>query len=430
MIRTRIVPISVLLLVAAGVPKAELLEGIAAQVGDELVFVGEVEERAYLSRLPRGAAQGPPTEADRRTALEELINEKILQIYAAEKGIEISDAELEDAVERALANVRSNFASDEEFVGALAAEGLSEAALRQNYEEEIQDKLVRDRVIAAEIYERVEVSRREVQGYYDAHHDELERTERSYRLSRFSIPLPLAEPEAQQARDLLEKLRDTIKGPQEFIDAARAHTEDLGTAERGGDLGWITKGTLVREIDALVQSLDRGQMSDVVRSRFGFHLFFVDERRGEESHLYHILKTTSLDEERAAEIRRAVSEARAELVNGRTDWPGFAARFPGAREQRDADEIAEEELDQSERAALSAMKPGDVSPVQISPIDVSVIKLDGVSGGRVRSLGELYPRIEERLRLEKLDARFVDWIAERRERVFVRVISSSPERFE
>jgi len=412
-----------LLLVAGGErrdARSELLEGIAAQVGSELVFLSEVEERAYLIRLRRAGAQAPPTEHDRRQALDELINEKILQIYASANQIEVGEAELDDAVERALADVRSGFDSDAEFDRALAGEGLTLQSLRENYEEEIRDKMVRDRVIAAEIYDRVEVSRREVQAYYEAHLDELQKSERRFTLSRLSHPLPLTEPQAFEARQLLGRLRAEIKTPEAFKEAAIVHSQDPATAARGGDLGWIAQGQLVDEIDATVSALEVGQMSDIAQSRFGLHLFFVDGRREEESRVFHILRTTTVDQQRADEIRRDLSAAREPLVAGEIDWRALVLRFPGAVQDWESRQLGEEEIPSELRATLSGMRAHQLTPIMSTSTTLSLVRIEAIRGGRVRPLGELYAGIEERLRLEKLDERFAEWIAERRERVYVK----------
>ena len=405
----------------------ELLEGIAAQVGRELVFLSEVEERAYMYSLRGSGVPGPPTEDDRARALEELIDEQILQVYAKEQQIQVGEAAVQEAVEGAMADVRANFASDREFSRALEAEGLTEADLRENYRREIRDKLVRDRVIARDIYDQVEVSRREVQEFYEEHKDELERSDRSFAVQQVAVPVPLVEPQAQAARALLDSLRNVIEGPGQFSSEATRHSSDRGTAERGGELGWIERGSLVEEIETAAAELEPGQMSDVIRSRFGLHLFYLDAREEGRSRLFHILRPVTPDEERSQTLLDELRVAREAVIAGQLSWEQLEARFP----QRVSDtsgtrEFQEDEIPTTLRSTLLSMQPGTITDVLSTPLAISLMRLDAINGGRVRTLGQLYPGIEERLRLQKLDERFGEWIKERRQHVFVRIQPIQP----
>jgi peptidyl-prolyl cis-trans isomerase SurA len=408
------------------VQSQELLEGIAAQVDRELVFLSEVEERAYLYRIQNTKIPGPPTELDRRKALDELINERILRVYARANQIQASEREVSDAVDRAINDVRSSFSSEEDFQKALESEGLTEPTLRQNYKKEISDKLVRDRVIAREIYDQVEVSRKEVQDYYRTHRDQLGRTDRVFDVRQLVIPLPLVPAEEDPARRLLRELHDRISGPEEFATAAREYSDDVGTKARGGDLGWVEEGALVEEIRRIVSVLQPGQMSAVSVTRFGLHLFYVDNREGETVRLYHILKKVRRDTTRADAIGREIQSAIDDFSAGRASWSELIARFP----QRDVTksgefEYAEDEVPSRIQEWASMAKPGDVSDVIEEETSFLVVLVEGIKGGKVRSLGSLYPRIEEELRVAKLDEKFNEWITERRQQVFVQILSPS-----
>lgn len=403
----------------------ELLEGVAAQVGTELVFLSEVEERAYLIRLQNTKVPGSPSDADRRKALDELINERILRVYAREHQIQASDREISDAVDRAIGDVKSSFATTREFASALEAEGLTEADLRENYRKEIADKLVRDRVIAKEIYDQVEVSRKEVQDYYRKHQEQLGKTDRVFVVERLTVPIPMIATEELRARRELLKLHEQITGPTDFSAAAREYTDDEGTRNRGGDLGWVREEALVDEIRDIVTSLNPGQMSAVSRTRFGLHLFYVDERKNDTLHLFHILKKVGKDTKEEERIKSKLRLLFEQYSNGEMTWSELENEFP----ERDEDASGKFEYRESEMPAvirewLVSAAVGEQSPVFESATTLLALRVESIRGGKNRPLGELYPRIEEELRVQKLDQEFSKWIAERRQEVYIRIIPS------
>src|SRR5579863_10703051 len=94
--------------------------------------------------------------------------------------------------------------------------------------------------------------------------------------------------EAQRrAEDLLKQL----KGGAKFETLAEKYSEDPGSAKQGGSLGWIGRGQTVPEFEKTAFSLPKGQMSDLVKSSYGFHIIRVDDKQ--EAHM------KSLDEVKA-----------------------------------------------------------------------------------------------------------------------------------
>jgi len=81
-----------------------------------------------------------------------------------------------------------------------------------------------------------------------------------------------------EARRRLAGLRERIAGGAEFAELARLNSED-GTAARGGELGWVHPGDTVPEFERAMDALKPGELSEPVRTPFGFHLIQVQERR-------------------------------------------------------------------------------------------------------------------------------------------------------
>jgi len=83
------------------------------------------------------------------------------------------------------------------------------------------------------------------------------------------------------ARNRLVQLKERIENGASFADLARLHSED-GSAGNGGDLGWVSPGDTVPEFERAMDALKPGQLSDPVKSPFGWHLIQVEERRTQD----------------------------------------------------------------------------------------------------------------------------------------------------
>jgi peptidyl-prolyl cis-trans isomerase SurA len=87
----------------------------------------------------------------------------------------------------------------------------------------------------------------------------------------------------EDARTRLNQLRQRIQGGDDFATLARAHSDDTGSALKGGDLGWVSPGDTVPEFEETMNALAPGQISEPFGSPFGWHIVQVQERRTQDT---------------------------------------------------------------------------------------------------------------------------------------------------
>jgi peptidyl-prolyl cis-trans isomerase SurA len=92
-----------------------------------------------------------------------------------------------------------------------------------------------------------------------------------------------------ELRQRLRNYKKQIEAGEDFASMAKIYSEDLGSRETGGDLGWAKRGQMVPEFEATAMKMQPNEMSDVVESDFGYHLIQTIEIRGQEYHARHIL---------------------------------------------------------------------------------------------------------------------------------------------
>jgi peptidyl-prolyl cis-trans isomerase D len=131
----------------------------------------------------------------------------------------------------------------------------------------------------------IQITHDDLTAYYDQHRDQY-RVDQQSKVSHILIKTPLPGPggkvdekgvaDAQhRAEDLLKQLKAGAK----FEDLAKKYSEDPGSAKEGGSLGWIGKGRTVPEFEKAAFSQPKGQIGDLVKSSYGFHIIRVDDRQ-------------------------------------------------------------------------------------------------------------------------------------------------------
>lgn len=131
----------------------------------------------------------------------------------------------------------------------------------------------------------VQVSQDDLRSYYNDHRDQY-RTPEQAKVSHILIKTPVPgadgkvdEKAVAEAQRRAEDLLKQVKGGANFEELAKKYSEDSGSAKQGGSLGWIGRGQTVPEFEKAAFSLPKGQISDLVKSSFGFHIIRLDDKR-------------------------------------------------------------------------------------------------------------------------------------------------------
>jgi peptidyl-prolyl cis-trans isomerase D len=190
---------------------------------------------------------------------------------------------------------------------------VTDEEIARYYEEHKEDFKTPDRVRVNYLYidpqtftDQVTVEESEIQDYFDQHRDQFPKEKRiKARHILFKVP-PGGDPEKEQeVKKRAEEVLQKIKEGADFAAMARQYSEEPGAAENGGDLGYFTKGKMVEPFEKAAFSLKKGEVSDLVRTEFGYHIIKVEDVLGENP--YEEAKPgiqTILKREKAQEVAR------------------------------------------------------------------------------------------------------------------------------
>lgn len=255
----------------------ELLDRIVALVDDGVVLKSELDrqlERVTAQLGERGTSL-PPQPVLRQQVLETLIVQRI-QLQRAERlGVQISDEQLNMALQQMA--TRNNIALSE-LPQALAAEGIDYAGFR----DEMRREMILDSLRQRDVMARIAVSDREVERWLEQY-ETTRGSQMEYDIAQLLIALPQdPSPEQLQAAELrIQQLHARLLEGADFASLAVAESEGQRALE-GGQLGWRRASALPDQFANVIRKLGPGEFSEPIRSSSGFHIFRVNAIRGGE----------------------------------------------------------------------------------------------------------------------------------------------------
>lgn len=297
-------------------PGTEMVDRVVAVVGDSVVLESdvllEVERlRASGQTIPES---GQALEDLKREQLEVMVNELVMIQAAGRDSIVVFDEEVEAEVDEAIAQMEGRVGGRAALEQALAREGMTLEAYRETMAQGFRRSSIRQQYMAAVQRDRrpPPVSDDEILEFFEARRQEIGTRPATIEFRQVVVaPEPSEEARAEalaEAEEVLAQLRDG----EDFEVLARRHSDDMGSRERGGDLGWFRAGRMVPEFERMAFALRPGELSPIVESSFGFHIILVDRVRGPERQARHILiqpAVTDEDRARTEEQAREVADA-------------------------------------------------------------------------------------------------------------------------
>lgn len=254
---------------------ASTLDKILVIVNGETITQAELDValEAVKDRLvkeAKGADISKQLAVYRKQILDRMIEEKLILSDAKKRNAKIDDREVEDR----LKEVKSKFPSEEAFDAVMKEENVSLKELRQRY----ADQITITKMIDLEVRKKVVITPSEVLQYYEKHKNEFVNPEQAH-VKNILIKVD-ADNDDEKAAALAEKIIGFLKAGESFDELALKYSKGPN-ADRGGDLGYIKRGQMIKAIDDVIFNMNDGQLSDVVKTDLGYHIFKLEEKKPE-----------------------------------------------------------------------------------------------------------------------------------------------------
>lgn len=262
------------LLAGAGTGGAVLLDRVVATVNDEVITWSELvnvivfEGRDYLGKVEGREREDKIKELE-RPFLDRLIEMKLQLQEARKMGINVAAPEIDGAVEE----IRKKFKmTDEVFINSLKAEGMT----MSDYRERLADQILLQKVVNSAVKSSIVIPDREIEEYYTANKEKYNEKEKC-RVSQIFFALP-ADPSQRAAVEARAgEVMKRVRAGEDFAALAAEFSEDA-SRNFGGDIGYITRGSVLKSIEDTAFALNKGEVSEPFWSPAGLHIVKITDK--------------------------------------------------------------------------------------------------------------------------------------------------------
>ena len=271
------------------------------------------EQRQFTPEIEK-TLEGRPDGAYRKLqwraqAIDRLIEKTIKEQESRKRGISVSAKKLDERYKQEYENfllmLRQRYGIDEkELARILKEQGSSLPAYQRLIRDQVAARLkeealeeavvgpieVTDQALVEFIEQNktryindllgyLQPSTAELQAYFEKNRDKYATLEVKARHILIKVDEDAPEEQVAQAKKKIEEIKKQLDSGADFAELAKKYSEDTSNAENGGDLGWFGKGVMVKEFEDAAFALDIGKVSAPVRTRYGFHLIKVEDKR-------------------------------------------------------------------------------------------------------------------------------------------------------
>lgn len=397
------------------------IDRIVAVVDKEIITESELLERVTFTALQNRL--DPSDSTLRKELLDALIAEKLVLAQALIDSIQVSDDEVTRQLDQQIDNLILRAGSKERLEQIY---GMPLNRIKRESREIMRKQMLVARVRQAQ-EAKIQISLREVEEFYHTYKDSLPRVPEEFELSHI-FNVPKADTAVQlQTRAKMAAILDSLRTGGDLAAFARRYSQD-GSAAAGGDLGWAKRGDYVHEFEEVLFGLKENQISDIVKTQFGFHIIQLLERRGESVHARHILMKIQKGAASDTAAVQFLRELRERALKGES-FAELAKKYSEDEESKalggDLGRMSADQLQEEFAAVVRNLKAGEISQPHRVPHGTSygyqIVLVKKRVPGHAASVETDYKRIEQMaLQLKKM-RRGEEWINELKKNIYWRV---------
>ena len=365
----KIILLNILLLISI-LSHAQTIDKIQAIIGSEILLISDIENQ-YNQILSQGVIE---TEDMRCQIVDELLLQNFLIHHAKiDSTIEIVSDDIDAEINNRISYFENQLGSLEK-VEAYFTRSIEsmEDELRiivkdQFYTQKKQSKIISD----------VKITPNEVKDFYRTlNSEEIPLVPTKLQMSQIVIEPELSEDKKNSIKEKLNGFRKRIYNGEDFKVLATLYSDDVVSANNGGELGFMQRGDLVPEFERAAFKLKKDEISEVVESKFGYHIIQMIERRGEQINVRHILIKPKFSSLSLQNARENINSIKSDLDSSLISFKDALQKYSDDESKNNGGLIINpkngttfftfEELDPSIRYMVERMNIGDVSDPSLS----------------------------------------------------------------
>ena len=302
-----------------------LLDRVASVVENKIVLMSDVvlAANAVAAQQKINPNTDPLIYQEILESSRESMVEQLLIIEMAEQdSVEILEKDIDKALNQQIDNIIAQTGSKEL---AEAALGKKISDFKRSYRDDMKGKLLAEKYTSS-LTTSISVSRGDVIDFFSVYKDSIPSFPTLYKTHHILIEIKPSEESEKESFEKAMKVKNEILSGLSFEEAAKKYSADPGSKDQGGNLGYVPRGTFVKEFDRVVFTVEKNILTEPIKTQYGYHLIEVLERTGEKVLSRHILirtETTDLDKKKTYDIINNIKNN----INNFEDFSNAALNF-------------------------------------------------------------------------------------------------------
>lgn len=413
---------------AGDMPKSgQLVDKVQVIVDDKIILHSDIENQINLM-----VKELDDDVQSRCYLVEQLVLNRLLTTQAVRDSIPLSDEEVEGELDRKI-----NY-----YISMLGTRELFEEyynkpidVIKEDFRDDIRDQMLAQRM-RNKIVENLSVTPTEVRDYFNKiPKDSLPYYNTEYELSQIVIKVKVGQAQQQAALNTILDLRERALNGEDFSLLATLYSKDPGSAAEGGELGLVPRGTFVPEFEAAAFKLKPGEISDIVKTQFGYHIIKLNRRLGEQIDVSHILITTQAANKDIQAAKDKIDSIRTKIESGELTFFDAVKQFSedefskgnGGRilnNETGGTVMEPQEMDPYMYKLIEKLEEGQVSEAEAYQMQdggygFRLIKVDSKVAPHIANLSQDYSKIFEAAKAEKEQTVLEQWVSRRAKKSYI-----------
>lgn len=411
--------------------KEVILDEVIAIVGDEIGTKYELESK-YSNFLGQNGAL--VTDNSKCEVLEDMLYAKMLLNQAKIDSVEVGASQVESELDR-----RMRY-----FIGQIGSEQALEAYYKKpisKIKEEIRSSLKEQltvQTMQGRISDGISVTPEEVRRYYEKiPEDSLPLMNAEVEVAQIVINAKTSQRSISAVKSKLREYKDRITQGEKFSTLAVLYSEDKGSAVKGGEIGFVGKAEVEPEYAAAAFKLKQGAVSPIVKTRYGYHIIQLIERRGAKINTRHILLKPKEDSESLAKAKAELDSIAVLIQEDKISFESAAKKYSDDEETRNNGGIIVNPFNTSSMTAMDDLEPAIflvIDKMEVNEISESVpvqdprkksgyrlLRLNKRTSPHRASLERDYQKVKSAALAEKEQSVLQDWMKDAVERTYIKL---------
>lgn len=305
-----------------------LIDDVVATVGDDAILRSDIEYQ-YEQALIDGANYNGDIKCH---IFEQMLIQKLMINQAKIDSVMVSDNEVMNQVDSRINYFMQQVGGQdklEEYFNKPITQ------IKRDQMEIVRTQMITQRM-QGEITKDIKITPSEISRYFNQmHEDSIPFIPAQYEIMQIVLYPTVEQAEIDRVKGRLREFQKQVAEGRDFATLAVLYSDDPGSASRGGDLGWYTKAGFVPEFSAVAFNLqEKGKVSKIVETEFGYHIIQLIDRKGERINCRHILMKPKVSAESKKKAVQFLDTISSMMAKDKVTFEAAAMRFSMDKDSR------------------------------------------------------------------------------------------------